>query len=412
MEAQTVVDKVRALVAPKAPSPVPRKFVSFVNRLLQAAKIDAEAMLGGSFAKNTYLEDDHDVDVYVLFGKQYRDEEMSDLIALALGGVGGLRRVHGSRDYFQLTKDGYQFEIVPVLAIARPEEARNVTDVSQFHVQYVQERLEMHPGLADEIRLAKLFCKAAKCYGAESYLNGFSGHVLDLLMAHYGSFLSLLEAAVQWPDKFFLDPSGKREDASFLNAAKRAGPLVLLDPMQPNRNAAAALSRERYDAFRKAAAAFLQDPDERFFTVVPLTKEQVVRAHPGRPVLCYALSPLAGSRDVVGTKLLKAHGFVVRSVKEEGFSVVDEGFEFGGERALCFLVVAEEPLPATKEVQGPPVRRGRDADRFRAAHDNVDERRGRLYATEPRVHRTLRSLFLAAQKAAFFKERVAGAKVI
>ena len=64
--------------------------------------------------------------------------------------------------------------------------------------QYVKELLirkkKIKGKILDEIRLAKAFCHANGCYGAESYIKGFSGYALELLVYHYGSFQKFVKA--------------------------------------------------------------------------------------------------------------------------------------------------------------------------------------------------------------------------
>ena len=104
-------------------------------------KIKAEVFLGGSLAKNTLVKKDkYDIDIFVRFDKTYRDEQISSLLNKI---VPNAKRIHGSRDYFQINKQGIFFEIVPVIKIAKPEQARNVTDLSYFHVKYLKENLGM-----------------------------------------------------------------------------------------------------------------------------------------------------------------------------------------------------------------------------------------------------------------------------
>jgi tRNA nucleotidyltransferase (CCA-adding enzyme) len=201
-------------------------------------------MIGGSTAKGTFLKGDHDIDIFVRFDrKKHGNDPLDDLLAQVV--PEGSERVHGSRDYFQVHMHGYNFEMVPVLKVQRSSEAKNVTDMSPLHVAHVAKALKKAK-LADEIRLAKQFCKAAKVYGAESYINGFSGHVLDLLLIRYGSFTKLLQAAAVWGDHVVLDPGNHHKDPRFsIDESKRLGPLLLVDPVQPERNAAAApLARE------------------------------------------------------------------------------------------------------------------------------------------------------------------------
>lgn len=408
MSPEEVVAAMREQVVPKEKSQKPGQFADLLRSLLSAAHIKAEVMLGGSFAKGTYLEGDHDIDVFVRFDGSYADEDMPDLLQLAISGLGDVQRIHGSRDYFQLRKEGFLFEIVPVLMIDEPAQARNTTDVSPFHVRYVLDRLGEHPVLADDIRLAKRFCKAAKVYGAESYIKGFSGHVLDNLLIHYGSFLSFLRAAAAWEGSVFIDPKDEHADPSFLNSAKRSGPLVLLDPIQPDRNAAAALSKEKFLSFIAAAKRFLQEPGVGFFEVTHLSEGYVKEQYPGKPLFSYRLRPLKGSKDVVGTKLFKAHEYFCKKVKNIGFKMIDQGFEFADDVAFCFVVVEKEPLPVKETRLGPPVSAKKDAAKFCEVHQGHDvrEQDGRLVVSLRRRHRTLPSLFAEVRESEYWADRV------
>lgn len=53
----------------------------------------------------------------------------------------------------------------------------------------------------DEIKIAKAFCHATGCYGAESYIKGFSGYALELLIYHYKSFQSFVKAMTKVNEK-------------------------------------------------------------------------------------------------------------------------------------------------------------------------------------------------------------------
>jgi len=131
-------------------------------------------------------------------------------------------------------------------------------------------------------------------------------------------------------------------------------------------------------------------------------------------VLCYQLTSLEGSKDVAGTKLLKAHEHLVKQAEKEGFTIHDEGFEFDGDKALAFIATEERELPAYREMQGPPTKVEKAAKRFREAHEGeeVTERDGRLYANVKRDHTTLASLFNAVENGSYWEKRVTQAKII
>jgi len=406
-----VIEKEREQLRPRTTSPLPQRFLEQLNNALKKEHINATAVLGGSWAKGTYLPGDHDIDIFVKFSPNYDDKELSPLLGKTLQTLGKAERIKGSRDYYQLRKQGFIFEIVPVINITTPREARNVTDVSPFHVDYVKKKIATQPSLADEIRLTKQFCKAAKVYGAESYINGFSGHVIDLLIIHYGSFINLLRAATTWQPQVIIDIEGKG-NINKLNKAKRTGPLIIIDPIQPERNAAAALTHQPFNTFKERAQQFLTNPSQEYFTITLLTKEHVAQQHPHQPFICYELYPLKGSKDVAGTKLLKAHEHIVKQAQQQGFTIIDEGFEFNGEKATAYIVVENEPLPPLRKHVGPPLTEKEDCERFTQAHPDATEENGRLITMIPREHRTLKDLFTALAQSQYVRNRAKKAKVI
>ena len=90
---------------------------------------------------------------------------------------------------FSDKKEGFTFEIVPILGISNSKHTKNITDVSPLYSKWVAR----HKKLANEMKLMKQFCKANGIYGAESHIQGFSGYVCEILAVNYGSFLSVMK---------------------------------------------------------------------------------------------------------------------------------------------------------------------------------------------------------------------------
>lgn len=406
-----------AVLARIRPGRLPKIVEQTLDRVrdaLLAAGIDAAVMMGGSTAKGTYLSGDHDIDVFVRFPRDIPTDGLSDRLEPVLREVfGSVERVHGSRDYFHVLVDEYTFEFIPVLQASSWEEAANVTDMSPLHVEYVTAHLRRRPWLADEIRLTKQFCKAAKVYGAESYIGGFSGHVIDLLNIHYGGFRKLLEAAAQWGAKVVIDPEGHLVDPMRqMDRSKTAAPLVIVDPVQRDRNSAAAVARPAFDALRERARAYLEAPEaaqEPFFTLIPLSADELRRAHPGARILRITAVPRRGKRDVVGAKCYKAFQYCVQQLARHGFPLLESRWEFGEETVFLFALRQGE-LPAEEEVGGPPVHRTMDAARFQEKHETTYVRAGRLHALERRRFRDPLDLLAWLITQPYVRERVQDAK--
>lgn len=374
------------------------EIISNINKELKKNKIKADVIVGGSFAKNTHLIGDYDCDIFVRFDYKYKDDNISDKLAKVLKQFKA-NRVHGSRDYFQFTKS-LNYEVVPVLKIVKAKDAVNVTDASPLHVAWVRKQKKN-----DEIRLAKAFCKALNIYGAESHIKGFSGHVLDILTAHYGCFLKLLKASQKWKDKQVVDIQKYHKDALFvLNTSKTSGPLIVVDPIQKDRNAAAALSYESVETFKQKAKEFLSKPSAKFFEKKHLTKKDF----PGAIII--DIIPLEGKRDVVGAKILKVHEAILRMLEKADFEVKDSGWVWDNETFIWFKM-KKDNLDYQKVIKGPPINMVDFALNFKRNHADVFEKKGILYARINRKYVNAVDLIKDALKNEEVKNKVKSAKV-
>jgi tRNA nucleotidyltransferase (CCA-adding enzyme) len=104
-----------------------------INSEIKRRKIKANAVLGGSIAKGTFLKDDYDCDIFVKFDVSYKKKNISDMLEKILEDFSKVERIHGSRDYFNFKFNGINFELVPVIDIKKAEDAINITDCSPLH---------------------------------------------------------------------------------------------------------------------------------------------------------------------------------------------------------------------------------------------------------------------------------------
>jgi len=356
-------------------------FVEKFRDGLRKKKIDADVFVGGSFAKGTLSkQDNYDVDVFVRFDWKY--DGLSDMVEGVLKRLGiGFDRVHGSRDYFRIEKsDKLTFEIVPVLRVKKVREARNITDLSYFHVNYV--RRAMKKELRRDLGLAKRFFRAQKVYGAESYIQGFSGYALECLIIHYGGFEKMLKGLVKLKDKIVIDPAkryNKKGDVLFeMNEARLQSPIILVDPTWKERNVLAALSKETLDKLKVSAKNFLARPSPGFFERKEVNIDMMKKRKGEFVHVVLGCDRQEG--DIAGTKMKKFARFLERESRVY-FEVLDCEFVYGlGQKADLYLV-----LKPRKEVvrQGPILDMGKQVKAFRAANrGKVFELKGRLWARE------------------------------
>lgn len=383
---------------------------SFIETAARKKSIKLEVVPGGSTAKGTFLKGNFDVDIFVRFKQASLD--LSSTLELLLTSFAVkknivIERVHGSRDYFNFVYDNLFFEIVPVQYITTPADAKNVTDMSPLHVFWVSKLLT--PKLQKDIRLAKQFCKACGVYGAESFINGLSGHVLDILVITYGGFEELLTAASSWSSITVVDPEKKHDDVfKELNQAKLVSPLIVIDPIDSQRNAAAALSQEKYDLFIKTAKAFIQEPSEDFFIIPKFDIDALIAQKTAEQDLFVVQAiPLLGKKDVVATKVLKVFEFLNRHLKLHEFTIERSSWHYAPELCQLFFFVKKETLSKTMLHQGPPLNNLVDVKRFKEIHPNFFEKDDRLYSKVDRQFTNSKDCIYYLLNQKFVTQRIA-----
>jgi len=357
-----------------------KEFLAKFEKSLKKLKINAEIFVGGSYAKNTMIrKNNYDIDIFVRFVK---GKDISKLTEKALREFGA-NLVHGSRDYFQVTvtKDIF-FEIIPVVKVTKPKDAQNITDLSYSHVKYMNKKVRTKK-LLDEIRLAKVFCYANNCYGAESYINGFSGYSLELLVYHYKSFLKFIREMAKSKDKVIIDTEkqyrNKPQVMMDINSSKLKSPIVLIDPTYKQRNVAAALSEETFEKFKKVCKDFLKNPSVNFFKIQEIDFEKIKAnaKKKGFEFLSLKIKTNRQSGDIAGSKLLKFNKHL-RGEMERFFEIKNDGFEYkDGKLAKSFFVVKNR---GEMLYDGPMITDINNVKKFKKEHSKAFIKNHRVYA--------------------------------
>jgi tRNA nucleotidyltransferase (CCA-adding enzyme) len=260
---------------------------------------------------------------------------------------------------------------------------------------------KLKKNLGKEIMLSKSFCYGTNCYGAESYISGFSGYALEVLIVYYGSFLNFLKKASKWntKKKIVIDPEkyykNEKEILSKLNESKIYGPLILIDPVQKERNVTAALSEETLMNFIENAKKFLKKPSEEFFYKKLINVEDLRKK--GELYIIHAYSN-KDKIDVVGAKLKKFFDFLIFHGEKEGFSVLKKDIEFDeNEKEATFYLV----IKSLEEIiiKGPPVKiDAKFINEFRKKWPNAYEEKGRLFAKASRKFNTFEDFLKVIKK--------------
>ena len=361
---------------------------------------EAKFTLGGSYAKDTWLPGNKDIDVFVKFkAKKYRDENISSILYVTLRKkFKNVLIVHGSRDYFHVEFEGILFEVVPVLDVKHASEAENIMDVSPLHVKYVKRKVRHK----DDVRKLKALLKANHLYGAESYLQGFSGYVCELLISYYGSFSKLIANVRKWNLKGIVLDVGKQYSSpsialKSLNKSK-LGILVLVDPVDKDRNAAASVSSSKFKSFVKLCSKF--DGSEKFFVLSSVDVSKL------KGYIVLNIVPLSGKKDISLAKMRALYDRIVREFSYYGFSVKDSGWDSGH---YWFKV---SKLSKTFKHSGPSLEFAEHVKVFRKKYKGkVKTSKGKVYVVLNREFSDPKKFLKSLIKEKFVKEKVKKAKI-
>ncbi len=372
---------------------------------------DANAILGGSGIKGTWLREANDADIFVKFKyNKYKNksQELSEILEKILKKKKlKATKLHGSRDYFQIKKEGFTFEIVPILGIKNAKQAENITDVSPLHANWVNKKGKK---FKDDIRLLKQFCKAADVYGAESYIQGFSGYICEILAIHYKGFINTIKNAARWKGKVIIDPEKYWKNRNILlelNKSKICSPLILIDPVQADRNAAAALSEEKFELFKKKAKEFLKRPSEQFFEIKEIDENMLKKKAGNNELILIEAEPKKGKRDVVGCKLIKALEFIVNKLKQNDFDVIDYGWKWN-KKALFYCIIKKEKLGDKIKVTGPPIKLEAHVKNFKKKYGKTFIKNNVIYAEIKRKFKKPKEVLSSLKEDVYLKDKIDG----
>mgnify|MGYP001611349937 CR=1 FL=1 len=338
-------------------------------------------------AKDTWLSGDHDIDVFVRFPyKKYKDKDISKEMQNRLKNIKH-EVMHGSRDYLQIKQGKYLFELIPVLSIHHSAMHMNITDVSPLHARFVK-RNNNDP---IQIRMLKAFLKANNLYGAESYIKGFSGYVAELLIIYYKNFPNLVKSASSWKSRTVIDmlEHYKNNQEVIINMNKdKLNNLILVDPVQAERNAAAALSEERYFEFINLCKNYLRNPKKEYFELKEFNLSDLKKLKKKNKLLIFLITPLSGKPDVVGSKILKAFNYIKEKISNEGFKIVESSWQWK-DSALLYYIVKNEKLNNIIIHPGPYIKDIENVKKFKEKWKKIYYNKDRVYVKLKRKYNTI-----------------------
>jgi tRNA nucleotidyltransferase (CCA-adding enzyme) len=255
-----IISKVRKLVIPsKSLETSKEKIAELAFTLVEdqlkkfPEVIDLE--FGGSFAKGTWLSKNADVDIFIKFKKETSEEkfvEISQKIGFASMTNHNPYIRYSEHPYVEAKIKDTKINVVPCYDV-KLGNWKSAADRSPFHTRHMKKVLS--PKMQDEVRLLKTFLQSVGIYGAEMAKQGFSGYVSEVLILNFGSFENVVKSIAKIKENQIIGKTSTNFET----------PIAIIDPIDSNRNLAAAISVENIGKFILNCRAFQIKPSLKFF---------------------------------------------------------------------------------------------------------------------------------------------------
>jgi tRNA nucleotidyltransferase (CCA-adding enzyme) len=343
-----------------------------LKKKIKEKGLQADVLLTGSIAKDTWISGDKNIDIFIVFSHDYSEKQLKEY-GLALGKVADYEIAYAEHPYVRNFVDGYEVDVVP--AYEFKEGIRSSVDRTPLHTEYVNTHVQDR----DQVRLLKKFTKSINVYGSDLKVEGLSGYLCELLVINYGSFADVLKAAADWKPGtliFIENPPTK----------KFFEPLIFIDPVDIERNVAAVLSLENFTRFVYHSREYLKTPDPAYFFRAPERYSRIQGTQLYR--IDFTVDIID---DILFPQLRKTRDFLVKTLETQGFSVMNSAVYDSG--ILLELSVFE--LPPLKRHTGPPIAERDHCENFLRKHTVAGFYRDRIYTFIQRKHTTAHSLLQA-----------------
>ena len=285
---------------------------------------------GGSYPKGTWLPEKADIDIFIKFDKKTSEAKFSEISKKI--GFAALKKFNpyvrfSEHPYVEAKIKGTKVNVVPCYIVEKGK-WKSSADRTQFHTKFMLENLS--GSMKNNVRLLKQFLKNNGIYGAEISQQGFSGYVSEVLVWNYGSFEGVIKAMSKIKPGEVIGKASKKFDT----------PITIVDPIDSQRNLAAAISNENIGKFVLLCRNFVKKPSMAYF------KQRKIRSSKSLLENCVVLNFKYKPRspDIIWGQIKRASNAISTQLELSGFEVI-RSKAYTDEKNDAFLIfLLESPL--------------------------------------------------------------------
>ncbi|MFB5610293.1 MAG: CCA tRNA nucleotidyltransferase [Nitrosopumilaceae archaeon] len=336
---------------------------------------------GGSYAKGTWLPEKADIDIFLKFKKTTPEKKFSE-IAQKIG-FSALKKYkpyvrYSEHPYVEAQVKGTRVNVVPCYDVPKGK-WQSAADRSSFHTAFMLESLTGQ--MKNDVRLLKEFLKCNNVYGAEIAKQGFSGYVAEVLIYNFRSFEGVIKKIAKIKRNQVIGNASKKFDT----------PIVIMDPIDDQRNLAAAISTENIGKFVLVCREFLKKPSDSFFKTKPSSKKVLKNSF----VVKFNYKPR--SPDIIWGQIKRAATALSTQMEVEGFNVLRH-MAFSDEKNQACLIFEFDSLdiPKDRVHEGPEFFSEADSASFIGKNSKKSEmlwinNKGKILSLQKRKHSNAKS---------------------
>lgn len=305
--------------------------------------------LGGSVAKGTWLVGKSDIDIFVKFDK---NTSTKDFVKKSLEiGFGALKEYdpyakYSQHPYVVAKTRGVVLNVVPCYNVNLGE-WQSAADRSPYHTTHIRSVLSYD--MKNEVRVLKKFLIVRGLYGSHTEIQGFSGYVSEVLVSKFGSFENVME-----------EMGCVRKYEVLGNGVASPNTLVtIIDPIDSNRNLAAAISARSMGRFILECRRFRNAPSTTTF--YPNTSR--VDNYYDR-VVCAVFSYQDKDLDILWAQSKSAAAAIGHTLDRSGFTVVRKGVAIDDRNVQLSFLLTSLTIPSMVVKRGPSVLRQSSTHQF------------------------------------------------
>lgn len=283
--------------------------------------IDVE--FGGSYAKGTWLPEKADIDIFIKFRSDVLEKDFTQITKNI-----GFESLKEFKPYLRYSEHPYveavlssdtKVNVVPCYDVAIGQ-WKSAADRSSFHTKFMSEKLSGI--MKDEVRILKRFLMSNYIYGAEIAKQGFSGYVSEVLILNFKTFSDVIKSFADIKENSIIGDTDKKFDT----------PIAIIDPIDKNRNLAAAISNENIGKFILLCRNFNENPSAKFFKnkKIPLLKNK-------HNIVIISFNFTPRSPDIIWGQAKRATSTISNQLKLGGFNVL-RSRTFTDEKKRVFLM--------------------------------------------------------------------------